>query len=215
VNEFANRKIYITGFFILVFAIILGRLFYVQIIDSNYKQMAKQNVLRYEILYPARGLIFDRNGTLLVGNQTVYDIMVIPREVAAFDTAALAKTLDMTEKQVHITLSNIKEKAKKTASYQPTLFRRQISSETFALLQEKWFKFPGFYAQARSIRAYPRKLAATSSATPVKPIPPSLPQTRFTCRAATWVKSGLSVLTKTYCVVKEAWRYIQEMFTTG
>jgi penicillin-binding protein 2 len=159
VNEFANRKIFITGFFILVFAIIFGRLFYIQIIDSYYKRTADKNVMRQEYQYPARGLIFDRNGTLLVGNQTVYDIMVVPIEIAKFDTSALARVLGMTEEQVHVTLSGIKSKARKTAAYQPALFRRQVSSEAFALLQEKWFKFPGFYAQARSIRAYPRKLA--------------------------------------------------------
>ncbi len=158
-NEFANRKQYIIGFFILICAIILGRLFYIQIIDSYYKRMADQNVMRYEIQYPARGLIFDRNGALLVGNQTVYDIVVIPREVSTFDTTALARVLEMPKEQIEATLSAIKAKAKKTAAYQPTLFRRQVSTEAFALLQEKWFKFPGFYPQARSIRAYPRKLA--------------------------------------------------------
>ncbi|MDR2938198.1 MAG: penicillin-binding protein 2 [Prevotellaceae bacterium] len=158
-NEFANRKIYITGFFVLVFAIIVGRLFYIQIVDSYYKRTADQNAMRYEYQYPARGLIFDRNGTLLVGNQTVYDIVVIPREVAAFDTTALARVLGMTEAQVHSTLNAIKAAAKKNAAYQPALFCRQVSTEAFALLQEKWFKFPGFYAQARSIRAYPRRLA--------------------------------------------------------
>ncbi len=158
-NEFANRKIYIIGFFLLVFAIILGRLFYIQIVDSYYKRTANQNTMRQEIQYPARGLIFDRNGTLLVGNQTVYDITVIPRELAAFDTTALASVLGMTEEQILTTLNGIKAKAKKTAAYQPALFRRQVSSEALALLQEKWFKFPGFYAQARSIRSYPRKLA--------------------------------------------------------
>ena len=158
-NEFANRKTYITGFFILVFAIIIGRLFYIQVIDGYYKDTAEHNVMRYEILYPARGLIYDRNGALLVSNQTVYDIMVIPRELADFDAYELARVLGMTEEQVHSTLTAIKSKAKKAAAYQPALFRRQVPIEAYALLQEKLFNFPGFYTQARSMRAYPRKLA--------------------------------------------------------
>jgi penicillin-binding protein 2 len=159
VNKFANRKLYIILFFSAVCLIIVGRLFYIQIVDGYYKRTADQNAMRYEIQYPARGLIYDRNGTLLVGNQTVYDIVVIPRELAAFDTAALSATLKTSSAQIQRTLSAIKSKAKKTAAYQPALFHRQISMETFALLQEKWFKFPGFYAQARSIRSYPRRLA--------------------------------------------------------
>jgi penicillin-binding protein 2 len=159
VKEFANRKLYIIVFFVLVCVVILGRLFYIQVIDSSYKRIAAQNVMRYEIQYPARGLIYDRNGVLLVDNQTVYDIVVIPRELAAFDTAMLSQALDVSPEQIQATLTAIKSKAKKTAAYQPALFRRQVSPEVFALLQEKWFKFPGFYAQARSIRSYPRRVA--------------------------------------------------------
>lgn len=158
-NEFANRKLYITIFFTLVCTIIVGRLFYIQVVDGYYKRVADKNVMRYELQYPARGLIYDRHGVLLVGNQTVYDIMVIPREVAAFDTAALSQALKISSAQIQLTLGAIRSKAKKTAAYQPALFHRQISTEAFALLQEKWFKFPGFYAQARSIRSYPRRVA--------------------------------------------------------
>lgn len=134
-------------------------MFYIQVVDGYYKRVADQNVMRYELQYPARGLIYDRHGTLLVGNQTVYDIVVVPREVSSFDTAALSQALGVSPEQILLTLSGIKSKAKKTAAYQPALFHRQISTEAFALLQEKWFKFPGFYAQARSIRSYPRRVA--------------------------------------------------------
>lgn len=158
-NEFANRRLFIIGFMVLLAAIIVGRLFYIQIIDGYYKQVSDRNVLRYDIQYPARGLIYDRNGTLLVGNKTVYDIMVVPRELADFDTTTLCNVLGLTKEQVSVSLDDIKRKNRRTAAYQPTLFRRQVSAEAYALLQEKWFKFPGFYAQARSIRSYPRKLA--------------------------------------------------------
>ncbi|MDR3189345.1 MAG: penicillin-binding protein 2 [Prevotellaceae bacterium] len=158
-NEFANRRLYIIVFFTLACAIMVGRLFYIQIVDGYYKLTADKNVMRYEVQYPARGLIYDRHGTLLVGNQTVYDIVVVPREVAAFDTAALSRALEIPPEQIRHTLGAIKAKARKTAAYQPALFHRQISVEAFALLQERWFKFPGFYAQARSIRSYPRRLA--------------------------------------------------------
>ncbi|MDR3367393.1 MAG: penicillin-binding protein 2, partial [Prevotellaceae bacterium] len=158
-NEFANRKLYLIIFFTLVCTIILGRLFYIQLVDGYYKRTADKNVMRYEIQYPARGLIYDRNGTLLVDNQTVYDIVVVPRELASFDTAALSQVLEISYAQIQLTLNAIKSKAKKTAAYQPALFHRQIPMQAFALLQEKWFKFPGFYAQARSIRSYPRRVA--------------------------------------------------------
>jgi penicillin-binding protein 2 len=159
VNEFANRKQYILVFFAFVAAILLIRLFYIQVVDGTYKRIANQNGTRNEVIYPARGLIYDRNGELLVGNQTVYDIVVVPRELSTFDTAALAQVLGISADQIVATLRDIKAKAKKIAAFQPTLFYKQISTEAFALLREKWFKLPGFYALPRSVRTYPRSVA--------------------------------------------------------
>ncbi|GHT11203.1 penicillin-binding protein 2 [Bacteroidia bacterium] len=158
-NEFLNRKNHILAFITVACIVILGRIFYIQIIDGYYKQVSDQNVLRYEIEYPARGLIFDRNNKLLVDNQTVYDIMVVPREIQNFDTTALAKLLEWTEYQVVSTVAEIKNKSKKTAVYQPTLFAKQVSARVYATLQEQWYKFPGFYIQPRNLRHYPYKLA--------------------------------------------------------
>ncbi|MGL4363760.1 MAG: penicillin-binding protein 2 [Bacteroidales bacterium] len=158
-NEFASRKRHLIGFLLIASFVLLGRLFYIQIVDSYYKRIAEKNGMRYEVLYPARGLIYDRNGTLLVGNQTVYDIEIVPREVQNFDTLTLAKVLGQTPTQIALTIATLKAKAKKNAAFQPVLFRRQVSVEAFALLQEKWFKFPGFYVHPRSIRQYSRKLA--------------------------------------------------------
>ena len=65
----------------------IGRLFYLQVIEDKYKLSADENVLRRIIDYPSRGLVYDRNGKLLVFNQTVYDLMITPREVKEMDTA--------------------------------------------------------------------------------------------------------------------------------
>jgi penicillin-binding protein 2 len=159
VNKFANKQPIITGFIVIMFIILLMRLFYIQVIDGYYKRMSDQNVLRYELQYPARGLIYDRHHTLLVGNQMVYDIVVIPREVKDFDTIALSRLLNISVGQIDSIISDIKTKAKKTAAYQPNSFCKQVSVQIYAQLQEQWFKFPGFYAQARSVRSYPRVMA--------------------------------------------------------
>jgi penicillin-binding protein 2 len=143
---------------VLACAVIIGRVFYIQMVDNYYKRVADRNALHYEIQYPARGLIYDRNGALLVGNQTVYDILVVPRELASFDTLSLAQVLNQSAEQITQKLQLIKAGARKTAAYQPALFSRQVSAEAFALLQEKWFKFPGFYAQPRSIRSFQRPI---------------------------------------------------------
>ncbi len=78
-NIFPERKFIIQGLIIFVAVILLARLFYIQVIDDSYFLSANNNVLRKINIYPARGIIYDRNGKILVQNEPVYDLMVIPR----------------------------------------------------------------------------------------------------------------------------------------
>ena len=87
---YADRKFIIIGFFLLIGLFYMARLFYVQIMVDKYILSANNNVLRYVTQYPARGLVFDRNGKLLVYNEAAYDLMVIPRQVRNPDTLALS-----------------------------------------------------------------------------------------------------------------------------
>ena len=66
---------------VAVAVILLAKIFYIQIIDDTYKISAENNSMVYEIIYPTRGVIYDRNGTIIVGNKVAYDILVTPREV--------------------------------------------------------------------------------------------------------------------------------------
>ena len=76
---YSNRKYIIEMFMALVALIMVIKLFYVQVVSDTYKTSADSNSQRKEVIYPSRGLIYDRNGKLLVSNQAVYDIMIIPR----------------------------------------------------------------------------------------------------------------------------------------
>ena len=75
--------------------ILLGRLFYIQIVDDRFKRDALNNSVVYETIYPPRGIIYDRNGEILVGNATSYDIVVTPREISSLDTLGLAGVLEV------------------------------------------------------------------------------------------------------------------------
>ena len=79
-----------------VAAIILLKLFWIQIVDTGYKEDATRNSMVYEMIYPTRGTIYDRNGKIIVSNKVAYDIQVTPKEVHPFDTATLAEVLDVT-----------------------------------------------------------------------------------------------------------------------
>ncbi|MBQ7622459.1 MAG: penicillin-binding protein 2 [Bacteroidales bacterium] len=134
--------------------ILLGRLFYVQIVNDSYKTDASNNSMRRETIFPPRGVIYDRNGKLLVGNKMCYDIMVTPREVKAFDTLALAAVLDTTADFVREKMKHYRTYRSKIG-YQTLTFLKQVSAETYLNFAEQQFRFPGFGSQLRSIREYP------------------------------------------------------------
>ncbi len=149
--------------FILVVAVLgvlalvyLARLFNLQVLNKTYKEKANQNALRYITEHPARGLIYDRNDSLLVYNDAAYDIMVVPNELRDFDTAELCRVLDITKEDV---IKRI-DKAKKYSLILPSIFEQQISKEDYGFLQEKMYEFPGFFVQNRTLRSYPNPIAA-------------------------------------------------------
>ena len=97
--QLGDRKLVIGGFFCLIVFIYLCRLFYIQLIDKRYELDAKSNAFRYLTEYPMRGLIYDRNGKLLVYNQPSYDLVVIPRETKGCDTLSLCEVLQITKEE--------------------------------------------------------------------------------------------------------------------
>lgn len=155
-NSYSERKYVIFIIFLTVGVIFLLRLFYIQVIDDKYKLDANNNVLRYITDYPARGLVYDRNGELLVYNEAAYDLMVIPRQAKDIDTLALCELIGIS-KEVFIDKMT---KARKYSTYKPSVFESQFSTKTYGQIQEKLYKFPGFFVQKRTLRYYPQKSAA-------------------------------------------------------
>ncbi|WP_316796508.1 penicillin-binding protein 2 [Pedobacter agri] len=150
-DQLFNRKYIVQGLFIVIALILLGKLFYIQIISDAAFVSAESNVLRKIYKYPARGAILDRNGKVIVQNEPVYDLMVTPTEVKAFDTLALAQALEISVDDVRKNL----RKARGKSTYQSTPFLKQISVQSYARLQEILYRFPGFRTQDRTIRHYP------------------------------------------------------------
>jgi len=155
-DRFANRKYFIMALAIAAAVILILRLFYIQIIDKTYRTSAANNVLRHITQYPARGLVYDRNGELIVYNQAAYDLLVVPVQTSAFDTARFNEILG-------ISMKDFRDRMKAAVSYSrraPSVFMKMISSETYGFLQEELYKFPGFYVQARTLRKYTRPVGA-------------------------------------------------------
>lgn len=155
-NPYSQRQITIGAIIIGVFTLYVLRLFYIQIIDDSYKLSADNNSQRHVTIYPGRGLIYDRNGKLLVYNEAAYDLMINPPQLSPFDTVALASILQVDAK----TIKDGIYIARKYSRYKPSLFIRQLSAETYAVLQERLYAFPGFFVTPRTLRKYDKRIAA-------------------------------------------------------
>ncbi len=134
--------------------ILLVRLFAIQILDGSYKEDASNNSMLYETVYPTRGIIYDRNGRILVGNTVAYDILVTPREVRRFDTLALARILEVSPGFIRDKLEEC-HRYRTRIGFQSVTLLKKVPSETYVKFAELEYKFPGFKAQMRSIRQYP------------------------------------------------------------
>lgn len=153
---YAERSRIVILIFIGVFFVFWIRLFYLQILDSTYKTDAENNAFRKKTQYAGRGLIYDRNGELLVYNEAVYDLMIIPIQAANTDWAHLAELIEIDEAGA---VQRYK-KARAYSRYAPSVFEKQLSKETYGRLQEHLYMFPGFYVHSRTLRRYPHAVAA-------------------------------------------------------
>ena len=160
--DLEKRKYIIGGFIVIIAAIFIVRLFDLQINDEKYKRSADSNAFLKKTVYPSRGLIYDRNGELVVFNQPAYDVMLIPRDVQPFDTLDFCATLNITKEQFDKRITDMKDRRLNPgySSYTPQRLITQLSAQDYGRLQEKLYRFPGFFIQKRILRQYKHPTAA-------------------------------------------------------
>ena len=151
-TEGRSRKLIIG--LVVAASIIMGKLFYIQIIEDKYKINASNNSMVYDIIYPTRGIIYDRNGQIIVGNKVAYDILVTPKEVTPFDTLMLADALGVSPDFIRDKMAEYARNRRKIG-YQSMVMLKQIKPEAYMKFAEIQYNFPGFRGQVRSIRDYP------------------------------------------------------------
>ncbi|HEY5469807.1 MAG TPA: penicillin-binding protein 2 [Bacteroidales bacterium] len=155
-DAFINRKYVIMALIVLASFGLIIRLFVIQVVKDSYRLSADNNVLRYITQYPARGIIYDRNGKMIVNNQAAYDLMVVPAQTSKIDTTGFCNLIGISKELFN-------ERMKAAINYSrraPSVFLKQLSNETYARLQEKMFLYPGFYVQPRTLRKYLKPVGA-------------------------------------------------------
>lgn len=152
-----KRRFVIAGVAVTVVLVYIVRLFTLQLLSDDYKRNADSNAFLKKVEYPSRGVIYDRNGQLLVYNQPAYDIMVImSEEKGHLDTLEFCNALGITKEFFIQRMNDIKDRNKNPgySRFTQQLFLPQLSDQEFSRFREKMFRFPGFYVQKRSIRQY-------------------------------------------------------------
>ena len=149
-NKYTHRKTVISAIIICICCIYIIRLFYMQVLDDSFQMKAILNSQRIATQYPARGLIYDRHHKLLVENQPAYDLMIIPRQVKNFDTLELISILGIEKEMLVKNLA----KCRRYSPFKASILISQITASQYAVLQEKLYKYTGFFMQTRTLRKY-------------------------------------------------------------
>ncbi|MEI2740472.1 MAG: penicillin-binding transpeptidase domain-containing protein [Chitinophagaceae bacterium] len=148
-----SRSRIIRLIFLFAFVVIIGQLFYLQVISGKYGAMADENAILRKTIYPPRGLVFDRHKQAILNNTLTYDLMVTPSQAKGIDTTFFCHLLgiDTVEFRKRIVNAILKNK-----SFRPSVFEASLSPQKYARIQENLWKFQsGFYIQERPIRSYP------------------------------------------------------------
>ncbi len=141
---------------IAIAVIYILRLFSLQIVEDKYKKGAASNAFLNKTIFPPRGLIYDRNDSLLVYNKPAYDITFIYREIQNFDTLSFCEDLKITREFFEKRMKEVRNRDKNPSysSLTPQIFMTQLEIQDVAAVQQSMYKYNGFYIQTRTLREY-------------------------------------------------------------
>jgi penicillin-binding protein 2 len=153
-NDLKVRSTVFLGIITAVFCIYVVRLFFLQVISSDFSATASKNLIKKIVLQPARGIMYDRKNNIYVTNTPIFDLMVVPEELKFPDSATFG---DVFESTLQIPRENIWkniEAARKYNRKKPSLLEKQIDAFRFTTLQEKLWEFEGINTIVRNTREY-------------------------------------------------------------
>ncbi len=152
-----SRSRIIRLIFLVTFLVIIGQLFYLQVIEGKYKQLAMNQAVSPKIVYPERGIIFDRKGKAILNNTIAYDLMVTPAEIKGIDTLSFCQLIGIDVKEFE---KRVLEAKFKGSPVLPSVFKSLVSDDIQARFEENAWKYPGFALVERPLRIYPFNAAA-------------------------------------------------------
>jgi penicillin-binding protein 2 len=153
-----QRPITIIVVIILIGIVLLTKLFMIQVVDDSFLKRAERNAVQRLVDHPYRGLVYDRTGKIMVYNNPIFDLMVIPKEFSMKDTTRFCEIFNI-EKEVLIEKYTA---ARKYSFVKPSILIPQISTTEFAKIQDYMIDYPGLFVTTRAVRSYPQASAANT-----------------------------------------------------
>ncbi len=146
-----SRSRVIRLIFLAAFLVIIIQLLNLQVFSDKYRGMAMDNAILKKVVYPPRGIVFDRHKNAIVNNTTAFDLMITPAQAKGIDTAFFCRLMeiDTVEFKKRVVNSIVK-----SGSQKPSAFEVSLTPQKYARVQENLWRFNGFYIQDRPIRAY-------------------------------------------------------------
>lgn len=157
-SVFNKSRSYIIRIIILaVFVLIVAQLANLQLVSNKYLELAKNNAVFQKVVYPERGIIYDRNGKPILNNTIMFDLVVTPAEIKNIDTLAFCRLLNIDTAEFKTRIVNA---IVKNTRVRPSVFESLLTPEIQARFEENSWRFPGFILQQRPVRTYPYNVGA-------------------------------------------------------
>lgn len=152
-----SRSRVIRLIFLVAFVVIIAQLFYLQVVSGKFRQLAKDNAVFEKIIYPERGIIYDRKGKAILANTLIFDLLVTPAEIKNIDTLEFCRLMGI---QKETFLQKVLEARIKNTAVRPSIFEDLLTPAQQARFEENSWRFPGFAMVERPVRSYPFNAAA-------------------------------------------------------
>ena len=162
-DPYYKRKYVIGGIAIAVVLVYIIRLLFLQVIDQSTQEKAENNAQLRQVIYPSRGLIYDRNGELLVSNQPIYEVTLVVKEMGKdFDTLEFCTALHIDREAFETRMHDMTDRCKNRgySRFTPQVFMEQLSKEEVAQLQQEQYKYSGVGIRCRTLRDYTYPIAS-------------------------------------------------------
>ena len=141
-----SRKNIVILVFVLMFIVIIAQLAHLQLFSADLRLQADAQGTFRKVIYPDRGIVFDRHRKSILQNTIIYDLMVTPNKLKGIDTFALCKILNIDTAQF---IKKVVEVIIKNGRTRTSVFEALLSDDKQAMITESMYLFtPGFYLQA-------------------------------------------------------------------